>query len=208
MYVDKNIAAIILSYVGYVRYGKLFNSLFPGSKELCYKLNLIKVDNFAYIEYRLFGKLHREDGFAMIDKIKKIKAHYYNGRLHNEKDYAIVDIDNNKCWYVHGKLHRLDGPAVMNLNGTKEWYYRGKYHRLDGPAVYVENNKTYQWYRHGRLHRDGNLPALGIYFNKYYHLKEYYRNGLLHRTDGPAVEISGNVRKWYVNGKFIRDENI
>ena len=50
------------------------------------------------VEYRLNGKLHREDGPA--------------------KEWA----DGDKEWWVDGKCHRLDGPAVEWANGTKEWY--------------------------------------------------------------------------------------
>ena len=49
------------------------------------------------IEYRLNGKLHREDG------------------------PAVERADGHKEWYVKGKLHRENGPAIEWANGDKEW---------------------------------------------------------------------------------------
>jgi hypothetical protein len=36
--------------------------------------------------------------------------------------------------------------------------------------------------------------------------REWYVNGLLHRTDGPAVEWADGDRYWYVNGKRHRSD--
>ena len=51
--------------------------------------------------YYLDGKLHRNDGPAVI-----------------RKDY--------ESWYKNDQLHREDGPAVEYTNGTKEWWLNGK----------------------------------------------------------------------------------
>jgi hypothetical protein len=53
------------------------------------------------VEYRLNGKLHREDGPAL---------EFANG---------------DKEWWIDGKLHRLDGPAVEWADGAKEWWVNG-----------------------------------------------------------------------------------
>ena len=29
----------------------------------------------------------------------------------------------------------------------------------------------------------------------------WYRNGQLHRTDGPAIEYTSGTNKWYLNGQ-------
>ena len=34
--------------------------------------------------------------------------------------------------------------------------------------------------------------------------KEWYQNGLLHRTDGPAIEHANGDKAWYQNGKLHR----
>ena len=38
----------------------------------------------------------------------------------------------------------------------------------------------------------------------YLALKEWYKNGLLHREDGPAVVKADGTKEWYLNGKFHR----
>jgi hypothetical protein len=39
------------------------------------------------------------------------------------------------------------------------------------------------------------------YGNKY-----WYLNGLLNRTDGPAIEYSNGTKYWYLNGVFLSEE--
>ena len=54
-------------------------------------------------EWRLNGKLHREDGPAL--------------------EYA----DGSKEWWLNGKLHRVDGPAVeYAADGSEEWWLNGR----------------------------------------------------------------------------------
>ena len=53
-------------------------------------------------EWKLDGKLHREDGPAI---------EYSNGV---------------KEWYLDNKRHREDGPAMEYPNGAKVWYLFGK----------------------------------------------------------------------------------
>ena len=75
-------------------------------------------------EWRLGGKLHREDG------------------------PAVEDAYGYKEWYLNGKRHREDGPAYERASGTKEWYLNGELHREDGPAIeYTDGSKA--WYLNG-----------------------------------------------------------
>ena len=53
------------------------------------------------VEYRLNGKLHREDGPAI---------EWTNGR---------------KEWWINGERHREDGPAIVRTNGPNRWYMNG-----------------------------------------------------------------------------------
>ena len=34
----------------------------------------------------------------------------------------------------------------------------------------------------------------------------YYKSGLLHREDGPAVEFNNGDKFWYINGKRHRED--
>ena len=36
--------------------------------------------------------------------------------------------------------------------------------------------------------------------------KEWYLNGILHRTDGPAIEGSNGLKVWYLNGERHRTD--
>ena len=79
------------------------------------------------IEYRLNGKLHREDGPAKI---------WPNGSI---------------AWCLNGKLHRTGGPAAI-FPSDIIWYTNSKYHRLDGPAVIQSNilsGSFIRWFIHG-----------------------------------------------------------
>jgi len=34
----------------------------------------------------------------------------------------------------------------------------------------------------------------------------YYKDGVFHRTDGPAIECSNGTKAWYLNGKSHRED--
>jgi len=36
--------------------------------------------------------------------------------------------------------------------------------------------------------------------------KHWYRDGKLHREDGPAIEYASGSKSWYRDGVFIREE--
>ena len=37
-------------------------------------------------------------------------------------------------------------------------------------------------------------------------LKQWYKNGKLHREDGPAIEYADGTRLWFKNGKYHRED--
>jgi hypothetical protein len=88
-----------------------------------------KVDEYGNKEWRLHGKLHREDGPAY--------------------EYA----SGYKYWYLHGKLHREDGPACEEPGGTKRWFLNDQLHREDGPAI-----ERGSGYKEWRLHDEWVHP--------------------------------------------------
>jgi len=53
-----------------------------------------------------------------------------------------------------------------------------------------DEDGTKEWYRNGKLHREDG-PA--IEYN--YGTKYWYRNGKLHREDGPAIEDSDGTKE-------------
>jgi hypothetical protein len=88
-------------------------------------------------EWRLHGKLHREDG------------------------PAVEWEDGDKEWHLHGALHREDGPAIDKVNGSKMWFLHGKSHREDGPAAeYADGDK--EWCLHNYQYADANAWAQAL----------------------------------------------
>ena len=63
----------------------------------------------------------------------------------------------------------------------------------------IDGNKY--WYKEGILHREDG-PAIDLVDGS----KEWYKEGLRHRKDGPAVEYVSGTRKWYKEGKLHRED--
>ena len=95
----------------------------------------------------LNGKLHRDDGPAMIYK-NGTRKWVKDGKLHRDDGPAVVDADGSQIWYLNGQRHRDDGPAVVNSDGTRMWYKAGKLHREDGPAFITPDGKQ-TWFQNG-----------------------------------------------------------
>jgi hypothetical protein len=72
----------------------------------------------------------------------------------------------------------------------------GELHRVDGPAFI--SRKLRAWYREGLWHREDG-PALIFSDGSCV----YYQHGLRHRTDGPAVDMASGHKEWWINGEFI-----
>ena len=49
---------------------------------------------------------------------------FLNGKLHREDGPAIIE-GNRQAWYLNGKLHREDGPAYIN-DEYQSWHLHGK----------------------------------------------------------------------------------
>jgi len=57
------------------------------------------------------------------------------------------------------------------------------------------------WYKDGKLHREDG-PAIE-YSNG---SKHWHQNGKRHREDGPAVEYVDGGRHWYLNDVYLTEE--
>ncbi len=66
----------------------------------------------------------------------------------------------------------------------------------DKPVCRAHANGNKSWYRNGYLHREDG-PAMVISDGTQY----WCLNGKLHREDGPAVEYSDGGKVWYKNGE-------
>lgn len=74
-------------------------------------------------------------------------------------------------------------------------------HNVDYPAMYIEGLTV--WCRFGRIHRDGDKPAVEYWDGK----KIWYKDGHVHRDgDKPAIESRGYIA-WYYYGCLHRPNN-
>jgi len=75
--------------------------------------------------------------------------HREDGKLHREDGPAMVYENGTKAWFINGQLHRTDGPAIEYADGAKYWYQSGKLHRKDGPAC-ITSLGTEAWWLYGK----------------------------------------------------------
>ena len=81
----------------------------------------------------------------------------------------------------------------VTAGGTQIWRYNGKIHRDgDKPAIVYYDGST-QYYKHGQLHRDGDEPA-AIGTTGY---RAYWKNDKLHRDDDKPARIWPDGRVEY-----------
>lgn len=66
---------------------------------------------------------------------------------------------------------------------------------------YVSEDGAIEWYRDGKLHREDG-PAIEWFTGG----KVWYQNGLRHREDGPAIEYHDGEKQWYLNGNEISED--
>ena len=71
-----------------------------------------------------------------------------NGKLHREDGPAVIRPDGYQAWYLNGKRHRVGGPAITNYVGTQAWFMNDNYHRVDGPAVIYHDGRL-EYYAFG-----------------------------------------------------------
>ena len=196
------------------------------------------------------GKCHREDGPA-VERLDRSKFWYKYDKLRRIDGPACEYSNGDKHWYKEDKLHRDNGPAIEWASGRKEWWIDGKRHRDNGPAIewangdkewwinhlrYSEEEWKFkvqelkspkmetlkikssaeipknftgivefpsgknEWYKEGKLHRE-NGPA--VVFSD--GTKHWFKEGNLHREDGPACEWSDGTKHWYKEGKRHRE---
>lgn len=178
------------------------------------------------------GKLNRTDGPA-IEWFDGAKYWYKDGVYHRDDGPALELVDGTKKWYKNGNLHREDGPAIQYSNGNEEWCYEGVHHRIGGPAISYPNG-TKIYYINGKpvTKYDHDIELIKLYKSDkkwflvgWFDIKEvsiegdvlkaqynngdiyYFKDGLLHNLEGPAVINSDGSKEWWENGKKIRYEN-
>ena len=48
------------------------------------------------------------------------------GKLHRDDGPAMIWADGTEEWFFNGKRHRTDGPAAIWADGTEEWWLNNK----------------------------------------------------------------------------------
>lgn len=97
------------------------------------------------------------------------------------------------------------GQAVnIPAEANQEWWTAGKLHRDgDMPAV-VYNGGNRIWRVNGLIHRDGDMPAI-VYKTGH---QEWWQGGTRHREhDKPAVVEADGGQEWWVHGKRHRNQD-
>jgi len=155
-------------------------------------------------EWWIDGKLHRENGPAIITKwpggFSRIE-YYIGGVRHRVDRPAIVEKTrmgvSRLDWYTRGELHNDTSPAVLHFHinrkiSLREWYSHGVFHRDDGPAreKYTETGelRRTEWWQHGQRH-NANGPAIIKNNGK---TTMWYRNGRMHAN-------SEGIFGWKIN---------
>lgn len=164
-------------------------------------------------EWWFFGKRHRNKGPAIINPIGSF--YFKHGQLHRTNGPAI-DGKNKKEWFIEGVLHRdNDKPARVVLN---EDYDSSNLNFIVWGNLY---RNVIEWFKNGELHRQNDKPARIEILYEEYEIKrniyfespktqkksigikkEWFVNGIKHRTKFPAVDCKYGERRlyWFSNG--------
>lgn len=135
----------------------------------------------------------------------------FNRNIHDPNSPDIVEKDGTKIWLDENKKkHRNGGkPAVISPEGGLEWWIHGKCRQknpnlfgkkeADGSLFWYKNNKliafkdskgNFSRFKNSVLHAEGK-PAYIDEFNNQF----FYKNGALHRAEGPAIIIDESKKK-------------
>lgn len=67
------------------------------------------------------------------------------------------------------------------------------------PDHIIRDDGSQEWYRNGKLHRE-NGPAVICHNHKVF---KWYQDGYLHRIDGPAIQWNDRDEEWWRDGKRL-----
>ena len=113
---------------------------------------------------------------------------------------VTVDDYGTISWYnEEGQLHCEHGPAILDKGGINVRYVN--IHNPKCRQVHEITQGKKIWYRNGKLHREDG-PAIECLDGS----KFWYLNDQRHREDGPALEYSDGDKAWYLNGVKMTEE--
>lgn len=145
-----------------------------------------------------------------------------------EKEYTIHNLPQLECDYtqdiytIDEELHRRDGPAeTVYRNGKiywEYWVFHGLQDRKDGPSSisYHENGniRCEDWCINGNPGRLDNEKPTSIHYyeeNGAVCRHEWWTDGVLHRTTGPAVVAFATdgritIKEWWTHEELHRED--
>jgi len=89
-----------------------------------------------------------------------------------------------------------------NFKSIKEsWNICGKTHRDNGPAIIDLNNNFKYYYKNGMRHRADGPAVEEIFYKRGEY--EYVVEGRWHRMDGPAIKRANGDELWYHRGYHL-----
>jgi hypothetical protein len=69
-----------------------------------------------------------------------------DGRLHNEDGPAMVNPDGSVAYFIYGDLHNLQGPAITAPDGYTAYFAGGLRHNPLGPAVVTADGEEFYYF--------------------------------------------------------------
>jgi hypothetical protein len=99
--------------------------------------------------------------------------------------------------------HPMTATELIAIADERGWCeeFNELFNLLTGIPCIERADGDREWYRDGKLHREDG-PAVELADGS----REWYRDGKLHREDGPAVERADGDREWYRDGKLHRED--
>lgn len=144
--------------------------------------------------------------------------HWLKEGVFHRLDGPAVKNKDGEGWYKEGKPHRIGGPSFSRTSSEhvslKMWYQEGLRHREDGPAIVWGDGSSGvggepEWYLNG-------LPLSVIEWGKQTRFSGevdcwggfhyWFKDGLLHRTNGPAAISDAGGKTYYLEGVLIPTE--
>lgn len=148
-----------------------------------------------------------------------VESWMMNGKYHRIDEPAFICDNGEKYWYQNNNLHRLDGPADERYNGywvngiylLKDQFEIEQQKRKD--LVKKHNYVVVDWIDVIDFKEDEKEKTLYINTTvrhaahetnaKNGNSKRWFKNGVLHREDGPAVVWDNGSCHYWLNGKNL-----
>ncbi len=227
-YIEKNMGMKLGGWFGdYVTYmnDKILNCNIINPTNQVYEMVNIPISELTHLFISGFSYIHELNVIKLNLYKKGGKYWYYYDE--NKPTIEFYDSENNytRIWAKKDKLHRGNNkPAFISINDIK-YYVNNKLYRSDGKpqritfennirhfyyynknenVIRIENEKgEYSKFKNGKLHTDDDTPAK-VYYQESIKYSEWYRNGILHRENKPAIIGSDGSYCYWRNGRKHR----